>query len=64
MRDGSAGVHPEFGAHVSHPLTELGARTFATHLLGATADRWDEACGGAGTSAKAVEDALARRLAK
>jgi hypothetical protein len=56
--------YPLAGLLVDALVTELGARTFATHLLGATADRWDEACGAAGTSAKAVEDALARRLAR
>lgn len=54
--------YPLAGLLVDALVTELGAQVFAIHLLGATADRWDEACRDAGTSAQAVEDALARRL--
>ncbi|MCX4242971.1 hypothetical protein [Paraliomyxa miuraensis] len=56
--------YPLAGLLVDALVTELGASTFTTHLLGATADRWDEACRAAGTSAGAIEDALARRLAR
>ncbi|MCB9718288.1 MAG: hypothetical protein H6712_30840 [Myxococcales bacterium] len=55
--------YPLAGLLVDALVTELGPRAFATHLLGATAEHWDEACRAAGTSPEAVEDALARRLA-
>ena len=55
--------YPLAGLFVEAALAEVGATNLRDHLLSAAPDSWSEACARAGTTAQALQAALARKLA-
>jgi hypothetical protein len=54
--------YPIAGLFVGAAIGEVGAAKFRVHLLGAGAATWDDACARAGTTASALDAALAAAL--